>query len=202
MRVQSAMVFVDWDSARRFGRRVRVSHDPVAETEAVIELLQDQIASYIGKPDSTIRVGWRIYHGWHEGEQETQDKRIFDKFILSYRTRSIGRISFGNEFRYGDDLICESMRSPLRYTLRKRQKDGVFEFYQKMVDSSLTVDLLHVARSRTHDYVFIIGDDDDLLPGIFTAEKWGARVAFFRITNISSLPVLKGKEKGFPLIQM
>jgi len=202
MRVESALILVDWDSARRvanLGSAYR--RDPVTEIEDAIGLLQDEVASTIGKIESTVRVTWRIYHGWHEGERETPDRVNFGKFLARYKPRNIMSISFGRDFQYGDELLCQSMRSPLRYTHRQRRNDktGEIENYQKMIDTALTSDLLHAARAKMHEHIFVIGDDDDLLPGIFTAERWGANIDFLRISNNSALPLLRGRAKNFKL---
>lgn len=206
MSVQVALILVDWDSARRIGnigRLPRNEEDILLEIENAVEVLQEEVASVLNNKDykDIIRVSWRIYHGWHEGEKATDDRKRFEKFISRYKGRAIGRISFGSDFMFGDDILSGSIRSPLRYTLRKRTNGntGVTELCQKMVDTSLVSDLLHAARTRTFDRIIIVGDDDDLLPGIFTAECWGAHVHFIRINNSSTLPLIKGREKGFSI---
>lgn len=52
-----------------------------------------------------------------------------------------------------------------------------------MVDTALASDLLeHARRSRSHQDrgALVIGDDDDLLPPVFTALQWGSWVRVLR----------------------
>jgi hypothetical protein len=49
-----------------------------------------------------------------------------------------------------------------------------------MVDTGLVGDLLQSARSAREDVHVVIADDDDLLPGVFMAERWGIRVHMLR----------------------
>jgi hypothetical protein len=50
-----------------------------------------------------------------------------------------------------------------------------------MVDTALISDLLHHSRFNRADLALVLGDDDDLLPGVFTAEAWGAKVRVLRV---------------------
>lgn len=49
-----------------------------------------------------------------------------------------------------------------------------------MVDTGLVGDLLQSARSARDDVHVVIADDDDLLPGIFMAERWGIKIHMLR----------------------
>ena len=66
----------------------------------------------------------------------------------------------------------------------------------------MVVDLLQAARNRDHDRLIVIGDDDDLLPGVLAAEQWGAKIDVLRLFNLSGLPFLTGKGAGFPVTMM
>lgn len=200
MRTRSALVFVDWDSARRISSSGRIKR-PQREIENAIEALQDEVAKLLCGGE-VYRVFWRIYHGWHEGTKATRDRTFFESFVGNYRSRSIGKISFGQNFAYGDEMLCQSWRSPLRFTLRKRSDRNGDERVQKMVDTALVSDLLQAARSGDYGRLIVIGDDDDLLPGLFAAEKWGAPVQLLRLTNSSSLPLMRGRDKEFPITMM
>jgi len=86
--------------------------------------------------------------------------------------------------------------------LRRRPESLGANPEQKMVDTALVADLLHAARYGDYDECVVIGDDDDLLPGLFTAEQWGTRVRLLRLQNTTSLPLLKDRDKGFRLSMM
>jgi hypothetical protein len=219
----SALVFVDWDSARRIsnsgGAASRKRQD--IELESAVEALQNEIAGLLQSKD-IVRVSWRLYHGWHEGINAVEDRIMFEKYVNKYSARRIGKVNFGRDFAFGDDMLCGSPRLPLRYTVRRRSEDiyekpssnirkekrgkgkgqkpeSVKIMYQKMVDTALVSDLLQSARSRDHDHLIVIGDDDDLIPGIIAAESWGARINLIRINNKSNLPLLSGKSLNFPM---
>ena len=178
MVTHSALVFVDWDSARRIinSGTISAGKRPEREIEDAIEALQNEVARVLPKRE-VYRVSWRIYHGWHKGTTPTTDRREFEEFVNRYSARSVEKISFGRDFAFGDQMLCDSRRSPLRYTLRILERKRV----QKMIDTSLVADLLQAARSRDHDRLIVIGDDDDLLPGLFVAEKWEAPVHLLRV---------------------
>jgi hypothetical protein len=54
-------------------------------------------------------------------------------------------------------------------------KDVAFREEQKLVDTMLIADLVHVA-SREKEYIVIVSNDDDMWPGILSALKLGAKV--------------------------
>ena len=60
------------------------------------------------------------------------------------------------------------------------------ELRQKMVDTGLVADLLQSARSAGDDVHVVIADDDDLLPGVFMAEKWCIKVHMLRQQTAST----------------
>lgn len=53
--------------------------------------------------------------------------------------------------------------------------DLLFKEEQKLVDTMITADLIHLAKCGQHDLA-VISSDDDLWPGIQTALLYGARV--------------------------
>src|ERR1700685_4522648 len=110
--------FVDWDTARRvLPRSTTVTN---RHMEDVITKLQDAIANYLHTIDSkkTYRVQWRIYHGWYRGKTKTEDRRLFENYVVIARSRTLRSISFSTDFKFGDMLCCNSHRNPLFDTLR------------------------------------------------------------------------------------
>lgn len=178
--VRRVQVFVDWDTARRIvradarrGRRSLV--------ERAIGAIQDSLADLLmaRHPNGVFRVTMRVYHGWHRGLTATEDWQKFEEFRLAFRTgRTIGKVSFAPEIEYGHQMLCNSRRGRLMDTVRRRQ-DGLDE--QKMVDTALISDILHYTRYKDGDMVIVVGDDDDLLPGVFTAEAWGMPIFVARL---------------------
>lgn len=175
-----ATAFIDWDTARRM-----VQHDVNRGRERLVDRqlreLQEALALTLQQHDrqARFRVSLRLYHGWHRGRTKTQDRLEIERFLDQQGLqRAVGKVSFAPELAYSDELMCRSERRYLFDTLRRRQ-DGSDE--QKMVDTALVSDLLHFVHSRAGALALVVGDDDDLLPGIFTAESWGCRVLLARL---------------------
>jgi hypothetical protein len=183
---------VDWDTARRVLPRPEFKMTN-RHLENVIAKLQDAIANYLHNTDSkkTFRVQWRIYHGWYRGKTKTDDRRLFENYILAARSRTLRSISFSTDFKFGDTLCCNSSRNPLFDTLRRNPDTGNME--QKMVDTALACDLLHLVRSRDSYIYIIVASDDDIIPALFTAESWQANVVMLHNrANINSHLRLNG----------
>lgn len=164
---------VDWDTARRL---VPCKTPNVKHIEAVVERLQLGIADYISQQDrkENYRIYWRFYHGWHEGKTKTADRLLFDKYIGTATARTIGNISFSSDFQFSGSLICGTTRLPIVDTLRRDRMTGLLK--QKMVDTMLVCDLLHLARTRENTLLLLVASDDDFVPALHTAEAWRARV--------------------------
>jgi hypothetical protein len=172
--VHRVSALVDWDTARRLSP---FSSEPSSRhLESIFVKLQDALANHLSSVDNKIvyRVQWRIYHGWHSGKTKTADRLIFEKYIAFARPRTIRLVSFSTDFAFGDSLCCRSHRNPIYDTLRRDVQTK--EPHQKMVDTILACDLLHLARTRESDMIVLVANDDDFIPVLFTAEMWKARV--------------------------
>lgn len=176
METVRTVAFIDWDTARRLlpyevarKSRSRVEDSIFEVQKFIAEILTELPGRHV------YRVQMRLYHGWHKKLTKTDDRREFE--AASLEARVLGRVSFANGVVYGNELLCGGKRFQLYDTLRAN--DGVEE--QKMVDTALVSDLLHYARTQSKDLALVVGDDDDLLPGVFTAEVWGAKVLVLRI---------------------
>ncbi len=196
-----ATAFIDWDTARR-----SVNHEIKSGrtnlTKRSIQALQESLAALLSEreKDSHFRVNFRLYHGWHRGKTKTDDRLELERcYIEDSPQRSLHNVSFTPELSYGDELLCGGLRCKILDTLRRRP-EGHDE--QKMVDTALVSDLLQFVHSRTGGLAIVVGDDDDLLPGIFTAEAWGGKVlvARFRTDDNRHLETrnLIGRLKGTP----
>ena len=175
------ITFVDWDSAFRIfpGRGKRApSREKKQDILEALDLLTKEISHYLMKQserNESYRVMWRVYHGWYRGKTKMPERREFEGAIAEFSSRAIGKkIAITNDFKYGDEPLCDTKRKPLYDTLRGGQ--GRIDS-QKMVDTALICDLLHAIRYNEADIGIVIGDDDDLIPGLITAEAWKGRVA-------------------------
>ncbi|MGA1410106.1 MAG: hypothetical protein ACO37W_10265 [Prochlorotrichaceae cyanobacterium] len=176
--------FIDWDSAQRIvtpNLRQRRSSDP----HHAIELLQDSIAATLRRYNDSAsktyyRVRLRFYHGWYSGKTKTQNRRDFDTNIEALGiARTIRNVNFEPDIEYCDYLLSDyDNKHPLYDTLRRRD-DSKYE--QKLIDTALTCDVLHYIRNEDASLAIVIGDDDDLLPCVFTAKHWKRKAIILRI---------------------
>lgn len=166
-------VYLDWDTVRRLDPRRERSDEGIGR---VFDLLRPAIARALQRRDrnASFRVYWRVYHGWHQGKTKTADRRAFEAFAAQTGSRTIGGVSFSADFTYSGDLACGSPRGPIYDTLRTDPDTGTLG--QKMVDTLLACDLLHVARSKYYAWHVIVANDDDAVPAVLTAEAWRASV--------------------------
>jgi len=172
-------VFVDWDSARRYlGHSLR--HGRENYEERTIHELQDVLVDLISQFGSNriFRAHMRIYHGWYSGKSKTEDRRKIDSLVGKLPPRRGKNVSFPGDFVIADELMCGGERCKLFDTMRKRQDDDKLQ--QKMVDSALVCDLLQATKNREFAYNVVVAEDDDMLPGVIVAEKWGAKVIVAR----------------------
>jgi hypothetical protein len=177
--LRHAIVFLDWDTARRITPNPQLPAQDMSRAVREIEQVFDALRRIVA--DHLTGIDWRLYHGWHSGTTTTPDYRAVQKFLAEAGTTVIDKVSFGNDITMATSLLSGGSRMPLYDTLRERtEKDGKRTTRQKMVDTGLVCDLLHSARSSRDDIHLIYGDDDDLLPGIFMAEAWGSCVHMYR----------------------
>jgi hypothetical protein len=177
-KIVRVLVFVDWDTARRVVPvDLRLGQGNLAGRS--VRRLQDEIASMLSQVRAdAFRVTFRLYHGWYRGKSKTADRIELERWLGGEPVqRVVGNVSFAPEMEFCDRLLCGGERSAIFDTLRKRGDDSD---EQKMVDTSLVADLLQFARSERGAVAVVVGDDDDLLPGVFVADAWGMEVLVAR----------------------
>jgi hypothetical protein len=150
--MQHAIVFVDWDTARRLGPRGELATNTL-NTEArridtAFVRLRQIVADHLKTIDSSdiFRVRWRLYHGWYSGQTKTFDLRAVEKFKSELKTTVINKVSFGAELVAATEMLCGGARMPLYDTVRAGLANPDV-LRQKMVDTGLVGDLLQSARS-------------------------------------------------------
>lgn len=196
----TANLFIDWDSAARISRiRITKEMPPRLRYDGIQQVYHDLRQKIIEKllaieSKNSIKIlNTRIYHGWHRGQEPTADKIAWDAIRRELRPISQGRVSYLPDVAFGNELICHGPRSVLLDTLRPNRHDPSLTS-QKMVDTALVSDLLCLCRSESSNFrrnerpstlAVVVGDDDDLLPGVFVAEAWGMPIYVFRVTRDS-----------------
>jgi hypothetical protein len=135
-----------------------------------------------GESRAIFNVNMRIYHGWYRGQTKTPDRLDLQNVIESVLLPRVDRVTFSPDIDYGDRLLSDGRRR-IYDTLRKRDEDDEFE--QKMIDTAMVSDLLEFVRRNRQSLAVVVADDDDLLPGVFTADAWGGNVILARVTRKS-----------------
>ncbi|MFG1383953.1 PIN domain-containing protein [Xanthobacter versatilis] len=126
----------------------------------------------------------RVYHGWRLGfdptprRQALEAARVYnpdnpeDRGLSEYSPRPsqvLRDLEFGDRLLGArDDRLCgKAMDHHLPSTF---QKDRAGVFGEKMVDTALVSDLIHLAMEDDGGWLIVVGQDADLVPGILTAE--------------------------------
>lgn len=172
--IKKVCVLVDWHNVERVVIETH-SVSPQRYIPQAILRIQDEVSALLTKRDSTVRYRalLRVYHGWHCRDQPTPLRVQFEKvFSQKDFSRTIGRVSFASEIRFGNELACDTNRNPLYDTNRSQG--------QKMVDTAISCDLLYLLRNNIASIGIIVSDDDDFVPAAFTAEAWGLEAVLLR----------------------
>ena len=180
-----AIGFVDWHTAViasgaaiRPGRRDTIAEKTLKHVERIVSDCLKTSAE-----ESKFEVRLRLYAGWHSGKTRTDYfhgiEKVMGRYASKIRSYHEGRVAFrgGNGgIRLGDTLACVPGRLARKHGVHLldtlRHRDGKWE--EKMVDTALVVDLLGLVNRKEADRYLVVSDDDDMLPGIFTAEAAGA----------------------------
>jgi hypothetical protein len=178
MKILKAYALVDWHNLEGY-LDFKFSSNPRKHLPDAILRLQQQIAGAInaGSSAERFRVTLRIYHGWHQDREAMPIRRDFELFANDTNmARRFSNISFSAGFQFGNELLCAAETHPIYATYR----GGGQSAGQKMVDTSIVCDLLHVIRYRYADLAVVVADDDDFIPALLTAKAWSGRVILLR----------------------
>lgn len=177
-RIRPAYALVDWHNFEGY-LEFKFSANPRKYLPQTILRLQQQVSrilSVVGSGDR-YRVTLRIYHGWHQEREPTQIRRDFEIFANDTNfARRFSNIAFNAGFQFGNELVCENGNHPIYATYR----GGGQVAGQKMVDTSIVCDLLHLIRYGFADTAVVVADDDDFAPALLTAKAWSGRAILLR----------------------
>ena len=184
--------FVDWHTAVIASGASGLKRDRTIAEKAlrhIERVISEYLAAPSGRPPCRVRL--RLYSGWWSGKTPTDYRRGVDELRERYAktSRRFGNCVFdgGNEgIQTGDRLACGSNRlarkegvhllNMVRYVNGSKR--------EKMADTGLISDLLILAWRKEADRYIVVSDDDDVLPGLFSAEAVGVRVKLLRRSNI------------------
>jgi len=176
--IRTAYALVDWHNLEGY-LDFKFSANPRKHLPDAILRLQRQVSKVLTTAGSgdRFRVTLRLYHGWHQERDATPIRRDFELFANEPQfARRFSNISFNAGFQFGNELLCQNGKSPIFSTFRgKGQSVG-----QKMVDTSIVCDLLHLVRYGYADTTIVVADDDDFIPALLTAKAWSGRAILLR----------------------
>lgn len=176
--IKTAYALVDWHNLTGYPK-IAYGRDPRREIPAVILRLQEQVARVLAAMSHgrRYRVITRIYHGWHRDRDPMPVRRDFEMYANdSSMARRFGNVVFGSGFQFGNELLCDDGANPLHSTFRGANQDKG----QKMVDTAIVCDSLHLLRFGLADAAIIVADDDDYIPAMLTAQAWRAHMILLR----------------------
>lgn len=180
-RRQDVSAFIDWQSQLINSGGIGLAIKRRA-AERSLSFITERIKEFLEPldPRAYFSVEVKIYHGWHRGLTPTENyMALRDIFSDSLAPTRLGRASFDWRAPFGnilsnafDHRLHPVLRVHLPNTLRA-DLDEPDEIREKMTDTALACDVLSSARSSPTEIRLILGEDDDLVPPAFVAEKWG-----------------------------
>ena len=192
MPIHKAIGFIDWHTAV-IASGASLKRRDLTIAEMALRHIEGVISEYLAALSEPQRVQLRLYSGWWSGKTPTGYRRGVDSLRERYAktSRRIGNCVFegGNEgVQTGDRLACRSDRLARKEGVHLldmvRHDDG--RQREKMVDTGLISDLLVLAWRKEANRYIVVSDDDDVLPGLFSAEAAGAEVKLLRRSGIGT----------------
>lgn len=176
--IRTAYALVDWHNLTGYPNIV-YGQNPRREIPSVILRLQEQVARALTSLGGghKYRVITRIYHGWHRDRDPMPVRRDFELYAADGSiARRLANVVFGSGFQFGNELLCQDGAYPLHSTYRGGNQDKG----QKMIDTSIVCDSLHLLRFGLADSTVIVADDDDFIPVMLTANAWKSNLILLR----------------------
>lgn len=200
-------ILIDWNSElRALKGNVKDTQGDVARR--VLKMVCRDVGTLLHKvaDGTSLFLHLRAYHGWRRGYEPTlrragleEARRFFspndpeDRGLAAYSTRPkqvVRSLEFGDKLLGArDDRLCGSGTNRDHHLPFTLQEDATGNLTEKMVDTALVADLIHLASESDGSWIVVIGQDADLVPGILAADglMYGTdrRVIFFARGGIS-----------------
>lgn len=184
-RPRPAHVLIDWNSELRAlpggGER-----DGAEVARRALKLLCRSVGKllYEKAEGEAFFLFLRAYHGWRRGFDPTPRRRALeaarafdpndpeDRGLGEYSPRSsqvLRSLEFGDRLLGARDIrLCGSRQDHHLPSTLQQDRAGVLG--EKMVDTALVSDLIHLAAEDDGSWLVVVGQDADLVPGILTAD--------------------------------
>lgn len=206
MTPEQVTVLVDWNSQIHAApiRPHATQEDIALDTlRYVVKLIGRTVVTMDNK--RRYRIKLRLYHGWRKGFEPTERRRALMRTLQHHAASGLNVfpiLSFSDEIELGDDLYRamparrhSKHACHLPNTLRTSLKDhSVFE--EKVVDTAIASDAVAISTLEPHTWLFVLGEDDDLIPAVLAAEYLreprGAPVRLIRQRKYTPFYLLDG----------
>ena len=198
-------VLVDWNSELR-ALKTPGSGDGVEVARRALKFLCRSVGKLLHNQAEaeTFFLFLRVYHGWRTGSaptlrrQSLEAARVYnptnpqDRGLVEYSPRPsqlIRDLEFGDRLLGARDVrLCGRRQDHHLPSTYQQDRAGVYG--EKMVDTALVSDLIHLAIESDRSWLIVVGQDADLVPGILTAEGLlqgtDRRVLFFARGGINN----------------
>ena len=204
LRPRPIHILIDWNSELRALGGNAGSSDVATARLALKRLCRDVgklLSDEIGAAPLFLHL--RAYHGWRRGFEPTSRRRGLEEAqrffspndpddggLASYSqrpTQALRSLEFGDRLLSARvERLCGRGDHHLPYTLQDDRSGNPIE---KMVDTALVADLIHLASEDDESWLVVVGQDADLVPGVLAADGLlhgtDRRVIFFARGGIS-----------------
>ena len=129
------------------------------------------------------RIKLRLYHGWRKGFEPSNRRKALIRTLQDNPISGLNVFpiaSFSNEIELGDDLYRamparrhHKHACHLPNTLRTSLKDPL-AWEEKVVDTAIASDAVAISTLEPNTWLFVLGEDDDLIPAVLAAEYLGS----------------------------
>lgn len=178
-------VLVDWNS-ELLAHKSPEDRDGPEVARRVFKLLCRHVGKmlYEVAGSEAFFLYFRVYCGWRVQSKPTRRResleaaRVYnpsnaqDRGLAEYSPRTsqvVRALEFGDRLLGARDVrLCGSRLDHHLPSTFQKNRDDVWG--EKMVDTALVADLLHLAFETDRSWLVVVGQDADLVPGILTAE--------------------------------
>lgn len=181
--------FVDWNSQKHLTKKHKNDEPSIDRILVyVFRKIKNSLNEFMDKNNFEIHL--RLYYGWHKGYKAVPSRiefsRLPDDYIFGisdYRNIVIRSLAFGDSALGA--LECRKINRTDSHFLGTYRDQGGGELSEKMVDTALVSDLIYCASKSDEDsWLVVLGEDIDLMPGVYTAEGFlvssERKIAFLR----------------------
>lgn len=166
-------LFVDWNSQIYKVRRRGYYPSGLDVLKYVVRRITSALNKY--SADNFFEIRIRVYSGWHKGFEPTAKRKelsgiseteLFD--LSGYPNMVVRQLAFGDVAAAAlSKRVHRGTNSHYPATCKDRGYQGLEE---KMVDTALVSDLIFHSTQPDDSWLIVLGEDVDLVPGIYTAE--------------------------------